>query len=419
MQKATRSLLLVLLLSTSLLADETVTVYYNKYSWYQPWKSPDSYSTRVQAVQVGNLFFTVIEPGAYPSFIQTDYSSRIKIRTYDPQTGFLSYAHSRKTAARPVCTEKPDLVIMETGNTMVPVSGSAREQSGKNEIIVKNGKFCGYRLWDVTIPPSTISWFLKNSSRHGNAFLHPGFDFRNRLSPSEEQYYLNGQAGFVIREVLPNGPSHKLFPGDAVTSVNGQRIIHTDTRETILNKLMIRGNSPVTEITLEILRDGRKKTISYNPRPCSENSLVSSGTTPQYLISAGIVFTELSGEFIAANDAEGVPNAKFHFLRNYYSRSAHPYKKSIVVLSRVLPHLENEGYHSLENLVLQKVNSTEITSLYHLKKVLGESKSEYIRFEFDGGKEIIFKKEKMEKITNDIVTLFSIGQADNIIFPEK
>src|SRR5690606_2808192 len=81
---------------------------------------------------------------------------------------------------------------------------------------------------------------------------------------------------------------------------------------------------------------------------------------PSYVVFAGLVFTPLSYNYMKVWDWKDV-EPRFRFL--YVDGLPSPERKEIVLLSQVLAHDINVGYHRLLNAVVDRINGVTITDM--------------------------------------------------------
>ena len=74
-----------------------------------------------------------------------------------------------------------------------------------------------------------------------------------------EQLGLDSTDGVIIKTLDDNGPAAKagLRKNDVITKFNGKKV-----RETMSFVRMVAATKPHTEVSIEIIRDGNKKTLN-------------------------------------------------------------------------------------------------------------------------------------------------------------
>lgn len=129
-------------------------------------------------------------------------------------------------------------------------------------------------------------------------------------------------------------------------------------------------------VQVTVVRDG--KTLIFNrqlKRYSSNNSLIPTytyGKEGEFLIFGGFVFQELTRPFLTSWGKDWRSQAPVDLIY-LYENEAFPTKNPedrVVILGRVLADDFNQGYDSLKNLVVEKVNGESVTSLKRLAEIL-------------------------------------------------
>src|SRR6202012_2988928 len=124
---------------------------------------------------------------------------------------------------------------------------------------------------------------------------------------------------------------------------------------------IIKNKNQCDTVALRILRSGLDTliyvTLDYKPG----NSLLVSKVdlNPQYFIEDGFVFTTPSFYYFQDDSYWQYYNPKLSYY--YYARVLNDaYHQQLVMISSVLPHKSNVGYHDISNKIVAKVNGTVI-----------------------------------------------------------
>ncbi len=106
------------------------------------------------------------------------------------------------------------------------------------------------------------------------------------------------------------------------------------------------------KVSLEILRGGKTLTVTPEARPYED---IVGGpyydAKPSYLIAGGLVFTPVTRNLITAWKE---PPTSFKVLQEFEFPG--PARRQAIVISQVLPHEFNFGYHDLLGVVVESVN---------------------------------------------------------------
>lgn len=85
-----------------------------------------------------------------------------------------------------------------------------------------------------------------------------------------------------------------------------------------------------------------------------------------------------------------------------------------MILSRVFPLEGNLGYQDFQDLVLEKVNGTRISSLSQLKTLLQSEQNSYFAFELSGGKIAFFTKKEILDLQQELQSTYKLGRSYNL-----
>ena len=200
-----------------------------------------------------------------------------------------------------------------------------------------------------------------------------------------------GQTGVLVTRVVYGGSSAGVLrEGDVLMSIDGSRVEQDGSIE-------LRGEDRVgfshavsqhlmaDKIALQILRNGRLKTVAVTlqgpsslvPRPHHERQ-------PTYLMFAGLMFIPLTSEYLAAWDWSEVDARYKHF---YSHQLPSPKRKEVVLLSHVLAHKVNAGYHQIRGAVVQRVNGKPIREMKDLVRALKKPVGKHHVIEIDNNQE--------------------------------
>jgi hypothetical protein len=168
-------------------------------------------------------------------------------------------------------------------------------------------------------------------------------------------------------------------------------------------------------VDVTVWREGKEISVSFPVSPIK--SLVPShfnNEPPPYVICSGFVFTALSVPYL---EAKGAWSDYYTDNVSYLLSLVHePLKQDgdeVVVLAQVLAHRANLGYESLYDIHLLKFNDVDVRSLGHLKELIGESRGQFMTFEFapkDGGRLVVLDRETNDRVTREICSEHSIGK---------
>jgi len=200
----------------------------------------------------------------------------------------------------------------------------------------------------------------------------PNDFFRNWLGMTDDE------GGIYITKVAPNSSAESigLQIGDVILEIDGYTLdrkgYYTDP---MYGKLtwthLIRGSKLVGDTTLiKIKRKGEiiKKEVTLKPVP---NLLVPkefSPQGPQYLIKGGVIFQQLTAQFLKAFGAEWSSRAPLNLLDIYYN--SQNYEDTIseaVIITGIIPSEGTVGYENIRNSLVKEINGVAITKMADLE----------------------------------------------------
>lgn len=233
----------------------------------------------------------------------------------------------------------------------------------------------------------------------------------------EHQGMKKGQTGMLVTRITPGGSvDGVLKEGDVLLSVAGVRIANDGTipfrgLERLYFSHLNSGYQVGDKVAIQVLRDGKilDRTVTYRegkvlvPRPAYD-------TVPTFYVHAGLVFTPLTFNYMAAwGRWDNVPS-KFRWA--YEALNATPQRRQVVVLNQILPHQVNVGYHDIEQVIVRKVNGVEIVDMDSLVKAFEKPVDGYHLIELDpeseNGQRIVLDAKAAEKASKEILERFGI-----------
>ncbi len=257
--------------------------------------------------------------------------------------------------------------------------------------VVKGGKLAGLLLrYDsknqstTVLPAPIIEHFLKDTADgEYEGFPNLGVEFQLTL---DEQFrdYLGmkpGDGGMFVSQVLKGMTGDKigLKEGDIITSVNGFAI---DSRGnyrdpqygTLSVSHVVRGRAFVGDaLTVTVIREGKPATLEGQLFRKDPSQMIVSpyrfDRGPNYLLSGGLLFQELSQTYLAAFGSERQSGAVLRLARIAKNPEAFEEKgcKKIIFLSAVLPTPSAQGYERMGGQIVEEVNGIPIKDLTDLE----------------------------------------------------
>ena len=165
-------------------------------------------------------------------------------------------------------------------------------------------------------------------------------------------------------------------------------------------------------LKLEVLRAGKVTPLNVTSKPVKD--LVPRpqyDTLPTYYVVGGLVFTQLTfNSMVSASGSWGNVPTKFRNL--YENGSVSPEHEQIVVLSQVLPHEINVGYHEETNMIVSRVNGQKIRNMSDVvaafQKPLGDFDVVETDSDTDDGFQVVLSADGVRKANDEILKRFQI-----------
>jgi hypothetical protein len=271
--------------------------------------------------------------------------------------------------------------------------------------LVKNNKLAGLllrydargQLLDV-IPAPIIIHFLKDAeSQHYKGFPSAGFSYVPTRDPQLRKYagQTGKPGGVYVTSVDPDSPAMKggLQIGDIITSIknndldqNGNYVDPLYGKIEFTNLLTAHVFAGDT-VPFQIQREGKPMQLQLTLDHKSVQDYVippyALDEAPPYLVVGGLIFVELSRQYLrewGANWQKEAP-PRFVYLDRFQSELFPEGNQRIVIVSQVLPSASTLGYDELAFLTVSKVNGKEIKSLDDVAAAMKQPQDGYIKVE--------------------------------------
>ncbi|MGE9268257.1 MAG: PDZ domain-containing protein, partial [Verrucomicrobiales bacterium] len=192
------------------------------------------------------------------------------------------------------------------------------------------------------------------------------------------------QGGIYLSRVLPGGSAAKagLEKGDVLLSIAGEAIDRRGYYEhprygTLFWTHLVRGLHPVgSEVSLEVLRGGEVKEfrarLERSPDPLVPRDL--HDQAPPYLVKGGLIFQELSVDYLEAHGKDWESKAPLELLDVLYNPEDYEEgRRRVVVLTRVIPTAATIGYERLGGHLVESVNGRKVAGLPELAAALAQA----------------------------------------------
>ena len=278
--------------------------------------------------------------------------------------------------------------------------------------VVRGGALCGMVMrydsrnqTSEVIPPPVISHFLKEAdSGNYRGFARLGVFFSSLRDPQLRRFLgLKADGGIYVTHIVPKSAADKagLRKGDVILSLNGIPLDQDGNYEDpnfgkiLFSHLTNTRMHPGDQCDVEVFRDRKPLTLSLRtevPNELERSSQVhSAGKAPRYVVLGGLVFLELSRDYLrewGGNWQDKAPQRLVYL--DLFQDELPPDRGKIVILSKVLPSPETIGYEQLRNLVVSRVNGREIKSLEDLADAAANPEKGFQKIEFEEDPKLIY-----------------------------
>jgi hypothetical protein len=293
--------------------------------------------------------------------------------------------------------------------------------SGFTLPVVKNGALAGMLLrFDSrtqtvdAVPTPIIRHFLAAAGQKSGYIGFPGAGVRfAALRDPQLRHYAgltNGAGGIYVTHVHPGGPADQagIHQGDVLMAV-GDHAIDRDGNylsehygKVSLAHLIACEHFDGDKVPFKLARQGKELTVEVKLAHADPaQSIIEPYTidkAPRYYVLGGLVFQELSRQFLKEWGPECTKKAPERFL--YFDQYQDELfqndpRERIVIMSNVLPSPCTVGYEELNCLVVTKVNGVELKSLADMDAALAKPIDGFHRIQIQGhpGEIILDAKE--------------------------
>lgn len=161
-------------------------------------------------------------------------------------------------------------------------------------------------------------------------------------------------------------------------------------------------------VALEVLRGGKVVTVSPKARPYED---IVGGpfydVKPSYFIVGGLVFTPVTRNLIAAWKE---PPTSFKVLQEFEFPSSR--RRQAIVISQVLPHEFNYGYHDLAGVVVESVNGQVPADMKDLVRAFDKPEGQYHVIRTDAltqyGFKVVLDVGQAQAVNGEILRRFGV-----------
>ncbi|MGI9244282.1 MAG: PDZ domain-containing protein [Verrucomicrobiales bacterium] len=290
--------------------------------------------------------------------------------------------------------------------------------------VVRDGKLVGLLLnytpkelvSNVLAAPIIESFLKDEADGQYDGFPELGIRVAKTLDEQFRNYLKlgDGEGGIYVSRVVRGSSAANagLKEGDVILGIDGHQI---DSRgnydDPLYGKLalghLVRGNAKMGQkIQLDILRDGERQELDVELiRRKPEDYLIQPymiDRGPKFLIEGGLVFQELTRDYLKLYGDSWTTRAPIKFLLALTAPEELEDQgvEKIVFLSRVVPTPATVGYEQVNNIRVTKVNGNDIKNIADLAAALEQPLDGHHRIEFDEFPYLIFLDPSLSKGIN-------------------
>jgi len=360
--------------------------------------------------------------------------------TTDVKTGDTLSVLQMESNGTPVST-KALVTSVEVGKYAIEDSGylmfrlSCPLQFRENSFtlpIVKDNKLAAFLMrYDSrsqtvdAIASPVIEHFLSAVSQVPyRGFPRAGMGFSPARDPQLRRYLKlqDSDGGVYVNQVERNGPAAKagIKEGDVLLAIDDKPVdpdgdyLHPIYGKLSITHLTTTEAYPGQKVVMTILRNGVREKIAVELFRRSLSDYVvepySVGVSPRYYILGGLVFQELTRQYLREWGNNWLKDAPQRLV--YYDRfqsELFPEKRKIVFLSQILPTRDTVGYEQISNLVVKSLNGQRILNLDQFAQAATQPVGGYHKIEFeDDPHEIYLDANQVEQDTAQLQRIYSL-----------
>ena len=245
------------------------------------------------------------------------------------------------------------------------------------------------------VPAPVIAHFLRAAAKQPYAgFPRAGLTFSDTRDPQLRRFAKlpDGTGGAYVTKVLPGSPAEAagIKAGDVLLSVDGRAIDQDGNYEDerfgkiSLAHYVSTALQAGQKIPVVVWRDGAEVKLEGTLAPRDRSRMISQpyifDREPDYVVVGGIVFSELSRQFLREFGRGWQEDAplKLLYLDRFQSELP-PDRGRIVFISSVLSSPNNIGYEGLGFEVVEEINGKPIRSLADVAAAVDNPEGPYHR----------------------------------------
>ena len=296
---------------------------------------------------------------------------------------------------------------------------------------IHKGKIAGVDMMGIgssqsigyLVPPPVIQHVLQDfASGTYKGFPTLDFDWVDSESPAiKAKYGQSGRGGLLVTHIHPKSSAQGILEvKDMILKIDDKDIGEDGTiefrpGERTQATYAVQLHQVGEEARLQILRAGVPKEVTIPLKNRSETNdairFTQFDTQPSYYVHAGLVFVPLTVNYLYVwgNDwYSHAPRNLTQYITNPLLLENEP---TPVVLSQVLAHDVNVGYHTTYNFLVKTIDGKPIKNIREVIRLI-ESASEnpYLELTDETGAVIVLDRAAAKKAHQEILTRYRIGK---------
>ena len=281
------------------------------------------------------------------------------------------------------------------------------------------------------IPVEILATFLAQarSGETYRGFAALGLSWQVNEDPVVARWLgLPGEPRGVLVTAVPYGGSGcgVILPRDLLLSVGGLTVDgsgsvdHPRWGRQPFPFLAVDGRAPGDSLPVQVWRDGQLLDLSVTLRAADASlDLIPERRAdgpPAYAVIGGLVFRELDGPYLRTWGEDWRKKAPVSLVTRFHveSEEQSPERRRVLLLSRVLPHAYNLGYHTLSDLRVRRINGQPIDAVSDVVDAFARPQGDVHRIELEPNPaqaEVILDAATLEAADAEILEAYGIPQA--------
>jgi S1-C subfamily serine protease len=223
--------------------------------------------------------------------------------------------------------------------------------------------------------------------------------------------------GVLVYAVMPDSPALGVIRArDVILSIDGHRIANDGTvafktgQRTSAN-YYIQTHQFGEKVEMEVLRNGKKRNVGIILNRVV-NDLVPReryDRQPTYYIYGGLVFIPLTKNYLETWGDRWASKAPDDLVSLFLYTDPSVAGEEIIVMSKVLPHEVNNGFHDVADRVITAVNGKKVNHLKEMIHVIeSDGDAPYVEFNTKKGGFFVLNREVADRAKAEILATYGV-----------